>query len=148
VLDHYRARISGPLLDRIDLQVDVPPLTLTMLDAFPDVGDSSAAVRARVVAARAFGTARMSTAGYCRDATPGGGGLHSFAFAGDRGVAPDGLAMLRQALVTQSLGGRGFARALAVARTIADLDGVAKVSADHVAEALAFRVRGLLGEVR
>jgi magnesium chelatase family protein len=126
----------------------VPPLTLTTLDALPDAGDTSAAVRARVVAARAFGNARMSTAECQQDAIPAGGGLHLFGSAGHRGVAPDGLAMLRQALVTQSLGGRGFARALAVARTIADLDGVAKVSADHVAEALAFRVRDLLGEVR
>ena len=143
-LAHYRARISGPLLDRIDLQVDVPPLSLTMLDGVPDDGDTSAAVRSRVVASRDFAATRRSRedhdqelAGVARNARP-------FGSAGHEGVSAGGLAVLRQALVAQSLGGRGFTRALAVARTIADLDCLPQVTADHVAEALAFRVRGSL----
>jgi magnesium chelatase family protein len=143
-LAHYRTRISGPLLDRIDLQVSVPALSLAVLDACADGGASSAAVRGRVMAARDFGRGRRTQGGGRTRPVAGGGGLHTFASADLGDVSADGVALLRQALVAQSLGGRGLARALAVARTIADLDGVLRVTADQVAEALAFRVRDSL----
>ena len=140
-LAHYRTRLSGPLLDRIDLQVSVPALTLAVLDACADGGVSSSTVRARVVAAREFGSARRTREDGGGRAAGVAGGLSAFASADLGSVSADGIALLRQALVAQSLGGRGFARAFAVARTIADLDGILRVTADHVAEALAFRVR-------
>ena len=147
-LAHYRTRISGPLVDRIDLQVSVPPLDLSMLDGPTDGGDSSSAVRTRVMVAREFRQARGARGARDGQVGRGFGGRRPFAAATRLEVSPDGLSLLRQALVAQCLGGRGFARALAVARTIADLDGVARITADHIAEALAFRVRNSFWEAR
>jgi magnesium chelatase family protein len=126
--------------------VAVPPLSLAAFDARGEGGDPSAAVRARVVAARLFRRARAVEIG--SESPVEREAPRSFASVGIGDVSVDGLALLRQALVAQALGGRGFARALAVARTIADLDGVRRVTDDHVAEALAFRVRNSLWEAQ
>ncbi|MHB1097658.1 MAG: YifB family Mg chelatase-like AAA ATPase [Gemmatimonadaceae bacterium] len=133
----YRARLSGPLADRLDLRVTVAPVTLSAMQG-GGRGESSAAVRARVVAARE--RQRVRYAGF-RD-------VHANAHAparalhGIAGLMQDAHQWLVAAAERLRLSARGYARVLRVARTIADLDGVDSVGRDAVAEALRFRGEG------
>ena len=125
----YRGKLSGPLLDRIDLQIEVPSLPAEALQKTPD-GESSAAVRARVVAARARQLVRQGKTN-ARLTTRE---IDSF-------CSPDaqGRALLRQALTRLNLSARAYHRVLKVARSIADLAGSQSVAAAHVAEAVQYR---------
>ena len=135
-IDRYRSRLSGPLLDRIDLQVWVQPVDPSALvNGRP--GESSAQVRVRVEAARRRQRARY--AGARCNAELVGDAIHSSAEA-----TPEAKRLLESTLEQHGLSGRAWARILKVARTIADLEGVARVEAVHVLEASAFRVQ--LGE--
>ena len=125
----YRNKLSGPLLDRIDLQIEVPALPAEALQNPPD-GESSATVRARVSIARerqlqrqGKPNARLNT----REI--------------DRYCQPDaaGAALLRQALTRLNLSPRAYHRILRVARTIADLATQNELSSNHIAEAIQFR---------
>jgi len=132
--ERYAARISGPLLDRIDIRVEVPWLP-------PDVlGDeraqeSSADIRSRVVAARLRQSARAPDTGAEVNARLSGRMLRRFA-------RPDtaGRALLHAAVERLALSGRAHDRILRVARSVADLGGRADVVADDVAEALQYRL--------
>lgn len=127
----YRARISGPLLDRIDLHVDVPPVELRDLESLTP-GEPSAAVRARVQEARARQEQRL-------------GAGRTNAMMTSRELAetarPDdeGRALLRRAVERLGLSARAYERMLRVSRTLADLDGEPTVRARFVQEALFFR---------
>jgi magnesium chelatase family protein len=135
----YQARISGPLLDRIDIRIDVPAVSATDL-ILPASSENSATVAARVAAARAIqrerflalGVTDVSTNAQCapalieRLATP------------DRG----GSELMRAAAEAMRLSARGYHRVLKVARTLADLDGAETVGKVHIAEALSYRVAG------
>jgi magnesium chelatase family protein len=130
----YQARISGPLMDRIDLQIDVPPVTPADL-ALPAPVEGTAEVAARVAAAREAPAARMAeTAGALTNCELSGEAL-------DRCAAPDeaGRALLMKAAESLGLTARAYHRTLKVARTIADLDGAAHVRRVHIAEALSHR---------
>jgi magnesium chelatase family protein len=129
----YRRRISGPLLDRIDLHVDVPALARTPLAAEGE-GPASAEVRARVERARARQAERWGKPGAPCNARLKGAPLR-------RHCTPDaeGRRLLEVAMEKLGLSARGHDKVLRVARTIADLDGVAQVGAVHVAEAIQFR---------
>jgi magnesium chelatase family protein len=134
--DDYQARISGPLLDRIDLQIEVPAVSAADL-VLPAAAEGSAAVRARVSAARERQRARFLAAGargVRTNAECSGTLLEQVATPDEAGVA-----LLRQASETLHLSARGYHRTLRVARTLADLDGVDGVTRVHVAEALSYR---------
>lgn len=139
----YMNRISGPLLDRFDLQVEVTPVPLEQLAAAP-AGESSAAIRERVVRARAVQTERFKDEPgvHCNAQMP--------ARLLERFARPDeaAAARLRQAMHTLDLSARAYERILKVARTIADLDGAEHVGGAHVAEAVGYRNldRGTWGE--
>jgi magnesium chelatase family protein len=125
----YRARLSAPLLDRIDIQIEVPAVQLEDL-AGAAQGESSGSVRERVEAARARMMARQ--------------GMENAQLA-TRGVdqycAPDekGGALLGQAIRSLGLSARGYHRILKVARTVADIAGDMRIGAPHVAEAIQYR---------
>jgi magnesium chelatase family protein len=129
----YRDRLSGPLRDRLDLTVDVPALPIEALSDTSS-GESSAIVRARVVAARERQAGR-----YARHRVATNADLTTSLMA--RYCAIDGAAMtvLKSAMKKLSLSARGYDRVRKVARTIADLAGEDRIRADHIAEALQFR---------
>ncbi len=128
-IERYRARVSGPLLDRVDALIEVPPLTLASLDDRSAL-EPSATVRARVTAAQEFRRVRREQAERSGERS---------AETRSR-LAADARSLLRQALVRDALSGRAYVRVVGLARTIADLDGLEEVSADHVAEALSLRL--------
>ncbi len=128
----YRGRLSGPLLDRIDLTIEVPALAYEDLAGAPP-GEASATVRERVVRARAVQRERQAAP----NARLEPGRVAEL-------CAPDaaGAALLRQAMERLNLSARAYHRVLRVARTLADLAGAARPAAAHVAEAIQYR-RGL-----
>jgi magnesium chelatase family protein len=132
----YQSRVSGPLLDRIDLTVDVPPVTAADL-ALPPPAEGTAEVAARVAAARELQAERAAKAG---DGAPAlnaraeGRWLESIA-----ALDAPGAALLSRAAEAGGLSARGWTRTLRLARTIADLEGSAQVRRVHVAEALIYR---------
>lgn len=133
----YQTRVSGPLLDRIDLHVEVAAVTAADL-ILPPPPEGSAEVAARVAAARAIQTARRSGAG---DGARTNAELEGPAL--DAVATPDegGRTLLAEAAAAMRLSARGYTRVLRVARTIADLAGAETVSRIHVAEALSYRRR-------
>lgn len=133
----YLGKISGPLMDRFDMRIDVPPVSYTDLD-LPCDGDTSAQVRRRVTTARAVQDQRYEDHPDVRsNADAAGEALMEIA-------TPDteARALLQQAAERFKLSARGYHRVLRVARTIADLDGDAIVRTPHLAEALSYRLPG------
>ena len=132
----YQARISGPLMDRMDLQIELRAVKASDL-TLPPPKEASAEVAARVAAARTIQAQRFARLGKPElrtNAEADGALLEEIA-------APDapGLKLLREAADAMNLSARGYHRVLRVARTLADLDGREQVSRIHVAEALSYR---------
>ncbi len=129
--EDYLSRISGPLLDRIDLTVQVQPVSAADLSRAPP-GETTELVAARVAAARAAQRERGGEIGPFTNAEADGGKVR---------LSDDARALAEQAMGRLNLSPRGFTRVLRVARTIADLGRSDLVRQNHVAEALAFRNR-------
>lgn len=129
----YQAKVSGPLLDRIDLHVEVQAVSAADL-VLPPPAEGSAEVRTRVAAARAVQGRRYGGHAARTNAEADGELLSAVA-------TPDapGQALLAQAAEAMRLSARGYTRVLRVARTIADLAGAESVGRIHVAEALSYR---------
>lgn len=134
--DDYQARISGPLLDRIDLQIEVPPVRALDL-SLPPAKETSADVARRVAKARAVQADRFGALGRktLRLNIEAEGELLETIAMPDAG----GLTLLQDAAELMGLSARGYHRVLRVARTLADLEAVSQVSRLHIAEALTFR---------
>ena len=132
--EDYLGRISGPLMDRFDLRIEVPPVAFTDLE-LPGEGETSETVAARVAAARKVQEARYDGLKTRQNADLEGEALHQIA-------APDteGQDLLTKTATHFGLTARGYHRVLRVARTVADLDGEETVRRPHVAEALSYRL--------
>jgi magnesium chelatase family protein len=128
-ITRYRSRISGPLLDRIDLQIEVPAVPPEDLQRGA-CGESSAEVRARVEAARARMLARQG-----RPNTQ----LGTREIEAHCALDADGESLLRQATARLGLSARGYHRVLKVARTVADVAASPRIGAVHIAEAIQYR---------
>ena len=135
VIQRYQKRISGPLLDRIDIHIEVPRVEYEKLSD-RRAGESSEAVRGRVAAARARQKARYAGTKLVTNADMGPKELNAY-------VALDaaGEQMMKAAVRQLQLSARGYHRVLKLARTIADLSEVDHVSVSHLAEALQYRAR-------
>ena len=134
--EDYMGRISGPLMDRFDLRIEVPPVAFTDLD-LPPSGDTSAQVAERVKAARAVQQARFARwPGMRLNADAEGEALEEIA-------TPDaeGRALISSVAERFGLSARGYHRILRVARTIADLEGSDTVRRPHMAEAVSYRLQ-------
>lgn len=132
----YAARISGPLLDRIDLVIDVPAVTAADL-ILPPASEGSAEVAARVGRAREISARRYAAMGL-EDVTTNAA-CPSAVIEEVAKPDEDGLRLIREAATAMRLSARGFHRILKVARTLADLDGQARVRRIHLAEAISYR---------
>ena len=130
----HRARVSGPLADRIDMTIHVPPVAISSLCASGG-GEPSAVVRARVVAARVRQAQRYQR---MRRVSCNAHALGRWLDA-HTPVAADARALLAMSAERLVLSARGYHRVLKVARTIADLDDSDEVARGHIAEALFFR---------
>jgi magnesium chelatase family protein len=129
--EEYQNRISGPLLDRVDLTVEVQPVAPTELSRAPS-GEASALVGERVATARQIQRERYKVAGAASNAE---------ADIKDLDLLADARALAERAADRLRLSARGYTRTLRVARSIADLAGVGPIRRQDIAEALAFRHR-------
>lgn len=132
--DDYLGRISGPLMDRFDIRLEVPPVTVEDL-GLPDSGDPTEVVAARVRDARSRQTERFKDFPDCRVNADAEGELLEEISKPDA----EGAELLKRAAEKFRLTARGYHRVLRVARTIADLDESANVQKHHLAEAISFR---------
>jgi magnesium chelatase family protein len=138
-IQSYQSRVSGPLLDRIDLRIEVPPVTAADL-ALPLPAEGSDEAAARVAQGRALQADRASetdSAGADLNARAQGAWLDKIA-----ALDEPGRALLSRAAEAGGLTARGWSRTLRLARTIADLEGATAVRRVHVAEALIYRRAG------
>ena len=133
LIERYRGRVSGPLLDRIDLHVEVPAVSLKELRSSP--GESTETVARRVAAARAVQLDRFGPG----TPTPNNAAMGPDQLRRFCAVDPAGRALLDAAFEKLGLSARALDRVLKVARTIADLAGSDAVRASHLAEAIQYR---------
>ena len=133
--EDYMARISGPLMDRFDLRVDVPPVDFQDLD-LPASGESSAVVAGRVADARAVPAERFRDMPQMRSNADAAGDILEACASPDA----EGRALLVRVAERMGLSARAYHRVMRVARTIADLDGSEGVRKPHVAEAVSYRL--------
>lgn len=134
-LRRYRSKLSGPLLDRIDLLVPVPAVPWQSVVRGASKGESSRTVRARVLRARSVQNHRYSGSPYRVNAELPGRALQRYC-----PVSAEGMRLLERSMEQLGLSMRAYVRVLRVARTLADLEDAASISLSHVAEAVTYRL--------
>ena len=132
-IQRYRSKVSGPLLDRIDIQVEVPTLRYQEL-ASKDAGEPSAEIRQRVNAARVIQLERFDKRSIHANAQMGARDLKRHC-----AVNSDAEKLLEHAINKLGLSARAYSRVLKVGRTIADLEGSEEIRSGHIAEAIQYR---------
>lgn len=133
-IQKYKAKLSGPLLDRIDLHVEVPALLIDEIAGEAPPAEPSSAIRARVEAARARQNRRLKPHGLYENGQMGVRQVRIFC-----PLAAEPKALLKSAIQRMGLSARAYDRILRVSRTIADLDGTDEIRPSDVAEAIAYR---------
>jgi magnesium chelatase family protein len=142
VVTKYQKRISGPLLDRIDIHIEVPRVDYEKLSG-DRTGESSEVIRARVQAARDIQNERFSnreSKDIVSNADMRVGEIRQFCKLQDEGQS-----LMRSAMTQLNLSARGYHRILKLARTIADLAGSEEIQSAHLAEALQYRPKMMIG---
>jgi len=132
-IHRYRAKVSGPLLDRFDIQIEVPSLNYRELTS-NKAGEPSKEVRQRVNSARKIQKARFGNNGIYSNSQMTPSMLKRFADTND-----DGKALLQRAIEKLGLSARAYDRILKVSRTIADLDSSEEINTVHISEAIQYR---------
>ena len=132
-INRYFSRISGPLLDRIDMHIEVVPVPLSEING-EQVEESSAEIRKRVVAAREIQSRRFAGTGIHSNAMMNSAMLRTFC-----PLSAEVRSLLEMAMRRLNLSARAYDRIIKVARTIADLAGVENIEASHIAEAINYR---------
>ena len=133
----YLSSVSGPLLDRIDIQVELPAVTYEQMHEKKEASEGSAEVRARVNRARKFARERFRAAG--ETGIFSNADLSGAEIAKHCQMSEDASRLLEEAFTRLSLSARGHDRILKVARTVADLDGSPLIEKRHIAEAISYR---------
>ena len=133
-VQRYISRISGPMLDRIDIQIELPSLSYSEISDNSGMAEKSETIRERVIAAREFARERMKGDTYPDNASLDAAGIRKYCKADE-----EAMELLRIAYDSMGLSARGYDRIMRVARTIADLDRSEIIRADHIAEAIQFR---------
>ena len=139
----YTARLSGPLIDRIDLHIEMPAVSVSDL-LLPPPSEGSTGVAARVARARAIQSARYAALGLPEGTT--NAGAPASAIESLAALDSGGAAFVRTAADRMKLTARGFHRVLKLARTLADLEGATSIRREHLAEALSYRPRDASGK--
>jgi magnesium chelatase family protein len=132
-IERYRNRISGPLMDRIDIQIEIPALPYQEL-ASPTKGESSSQVRARVNAGREIQRGRFRQEGISSNAQ-----MTNRMIDAHCRLDKEGKTLLKEAMAGLGFSARAYHRILKVARTIADIEQIERISSAHLAEALQYR---------
>jgi magnesium chelatase family protein len=132
-VEKYLGRVSGPLLDRIDLHVEIPAVPFAELTAKAD-GTSSAGMREQVLAARERQAARFGSDGWLLNGRMTGRLIRKHCT-----LDADSEGLLKAAMEDMGLSARAHDRILRVARTVADLAGAERIDQGHIAEAIGYR---------
>jgi len=137
MIERYKKRLSGPLLDRIDLHIDVPPVEVSELtDEFES--ESSALVRARVIQARTIQKKRFKSTPISFNSEMSSADVKKYCF-----LEKEAETLLNKAVETLSLSARSYFKIIKIAQTIADLDGYKSIVSEYIAEALQYRAKEL-----
>jgi magnesium chelatase family protein len=131
----YYSKISGPLLDRIDIHVDVPKVAYRALSSAQG-GEESAGIRLRIVASRIRQEKRLRSRGKMRNDQMEMEEIKRFCVPDD-----EGMRLLEKAVECLGFSARGYTRVLKVARTIADLAGEDRIRTEHISEAVQYRLK-------
>lgn len=132
----YKKRLSGPILDRIDLHIDVPPVDEAELAGNGPPAESSAAIRSRIIAARTIQEKRFTGT-----AIHSNGEMRPVDIRALCEVSESGMALLKSAISRLTLSARSYFKIIKIARTIADLENASRIESVHVAEALQYRAK-------